>query len=141
HRWQVLFFVSQWCGRPESGHEARMADQGTSDRTESWLWSRSWFAVSFYGVVTVAILLLINLPGATDYVGADNDDVMRLVQVRDLLAGQSWLDLTQYRLALDGGTLMHWSRLVDLPIAGLIWAFAQLLPAERAEAAALLVWP
>lgn len=118
-----------------------MADQGTSDRAESWLWSRSWFAVSFYGVVTVAILLLINLPGATDYVGADNDDVMRLVQVRDLLAGQSWFDLTQYRLGLDGGTLMHWSRLVDLPIAGLIWAFAQLLPAERAEAAALLVWP
>ncbi len=66
------------------------------------------------------MLLLLNLPVATDYVGGDNDDVMRLVQIRDLLAGQSWFDLTQYRLGLDGGTLMHWSRLIDLPIAVLI---------------------
>jgi hypothetical protein len=27
-----------------------------------------------------------------------NDDAMRLVEVRDLLAGQGWLDMTQYRL-------------------------------------------
>lgn len=118
-----------------------MIDQVTADKTWSRLWTRLDFVVAFFSVVTVVVLLLINLPGATDYVGVDNDDAMRLVQVRDLLGGQSWFDLTQYRLGLDGGTLMHWSRLVDLPIAALILAFSQVLPAERAEAAALLIWP
>lgn len=118
-----------------------MIDQVTGDKTWSRLWTRLDFVVAFFSVVTVVVLLLINLPGATDYVGVDNDDAMRLVQVRDLLGGQSWFDLTQYRLGLDGGTLMHWSRLVDLPIAALILTFSQVLPAERAEAAAVLVWP
>lgn len=97
--------------------------------------------VLVYAVVTMGVLLLLNLPVATDYVGGDNDDVMRLVQIRDLMAGQSWFDLTQYRLGLDGGTLMHWSRLIDLPIAVLIRLFAYVLPMEKAEALALLVWP
>ncbi|MBC7311769.1 MAG: hypothetical protein H5U11_04660 [Rhizobium sp.] len=118
-----------------------MIDQVTADKTWSRLWTRLDFVVAFFGIATIVLLLLINLPGATDYVGVDNDDAMRLVQVRDLLGGQSWFDLTQYRLGLDGGTLMHWSRLVDLPIAALILAFSQVLPAERAEAAALLIWP
>jgi len=97
--------------------------------------------VLVYGLVTMAVLMALNLPTMNDYVGADNDDVMRLIQVRDLLAGQSWFDLTQYRLGLDGGTLMHWSRLIDLPIALLIRFFAQIVPMEQAEALALLVWP
>src|SRR5690606_35026293 len=42
-------------------------------------------------------------------------------------------DLTQYRMGLDGGFTMHWSRLVDLPIA--------LLAAAFGETAALIVWP
>lgn len=107
----------------------------TSTARPLFLWTLA------YGLVTMAVIALLNLPTATDYVGADNDDVMRLVQVRDLLAGQSWFDLTQYRLGLDGGTLMHWSRLVDLPIALLIRFFAQIVPMEQAEALALLVWP
>jgi hypothetical protein len=63
----------------------------------------------------------------------DNDSVMRLVQVRDLLGGQGWFDLTQYRMGLEGGFEMHWSRLVDLPIALLVAGFG--------EAAALVIWP
>lgn len=94
-----------------------------------------------YGIVTMMVLAALNLPAASDYVGTDNDDVLRLVQVRDLLAGQSWFDVTQYRLGLDGGTLMHWSRLIDLPIALLIRLFAELVPMQQAEALALIVWP
>jgi hypothetical protein len=37
------------------------------------------------------------------------DDAMRLVEVRDLLAGQAWFDLTQHRLDPPQGSLMHWS--------------------------------
>ena len=51
---------------------------------------------------------------------ADNDSLLRLVEVRDLIAGQSWFDLHQYRMGTVGGLLMHWSRLVDAPIAAII---------------------
>ncbi|MCM2473740.1 hypothetical protein HGO38_09655 [Rhizobium sp. CG5] len=105
------------------------------------LWSRPQLAVPLYCLAVILAIALFNLPFATDYVGADNDDAMRLVEVRDFLAGQNWFDMTQYRLGLDGGVLMHWSRLIDLPIAGLITGFGLVLPPERAEAAALLVWP
>jgi asparagine N-glycosylation enzyme membrane subunit Stt3 len=50
----------------------------------------------------------------------DADDQMRLQQVRDLLAGQSWFDVTQYRVNPPAGAPMHWSRWVDLPIAALL---------------------
>ncbi|MFN7026374.1 MAG: hypothetical protein ACK4QP_18040 [Pseudorhizobium sp.] len=94
-----------------------------------------------YALVTMAALLAMFIPSATDYVGSDNDDIMRLVQVRDLLAGQSWFDLTQYRLGLEAGTLMHWSRLVDLPLALLIRTASLFLPQHQAEAVALTAWP
>lgn len=74
----------------------------------------------------------------------DPDDAMRMVEVRDLLAGQGWFDLHQYRLdpALpDGGVLMHWSRLIDAPIAAMVWVLTPLLGATAAENAALLLWP
>ena len=50
---------------------------------------------------------------------SDTDDNMRFMQVRDWLAGQGWSDLRQYRLNPPDGLNIHWSRLVDLPIAGL----------------------
>jgi hypothetical protein len=64
----------------------------------------------------------------------DTDDNMRLMQVRALLAGQGWYDLRQYRLdpAL-GGFDIHWSRIVDLPIAGLILLLKPFLGTEGAE--------
>lgn len=45
------------------------------------------------------------------------DDWTRLLQVRALLDGQSWWDVTQYRMNPPDGFSMHWSRLVDLPLA------------------------
>ena len=47
----------------------------------------------------------------------DTDDNMRIMQVRALLHGQGWYDLRQYRLDPPWGANIHWSRLVDLPIA------------------------
>ncbi|WP_213980716.1 hypothetical protein [Sphingomonas sp. dw_22] len=68
----------------------------------------------------------------------DPDDPMRLLQVRDWLAGQSWWDVSQHRLAAGA---MHWSRLVDLPIAGVILAMRPLLGQAGAELAALIAVP
>ncbi|RAN33790.1 hypothetical protein [Hyphomonas pacifica] len=79
--------------------------------------------------------------GRFGQIGSDNDDVMRLVQIKDLMAGQGWFDLTQTRLGPDGGTLMHWSRLVDLPIMLLTWFFDLFLASDTALVWAYSVWP
>ena len=101
----------------------------------------TWRVLAVYSLLTIALLLAVSLPFSSDYVGADNDDTMRLVVVRDLLAGQSWFDTTQYRLGLAGGTQMHWSRFIDLPIANLISFFSLFTGQQQAEALALAVWP
>jgi len=69
------------------------------------------------------------------------DDAMRLVQVRDLINGQGWFDLFQYRLDPPGGTSMHWTRVVDVPLAALILLLRPLLGTHAAEAATLFLWP
>ena len=56
----------------------------------------------------------------TGFVLSDTDDNMRISQVRALLAGQDWFDLRQYEMNWPQGANIHWSRLVDLPLAGLI---------------------
>jgi hypothetical protein len=68
------------------------------------------------------------------------DDAMRLVEVRDLIAGQGWFDLTQYRLD-PPGLPMHWSRVIDAPLAAMILVLRPLLGVEGAEAATLVLWP
>lgn len=72
----------------------------------------------------------------------DADDALRLVQVRDLLAGQNWFDLHQYRSDVpDGAVLMHWSRLVDLPIAATILLARPFLGQAGAETLAAVAIP
>jgi hypothetical protein len=74
-------------------------------------------------------------------IALSTDDAMRLAQVRDLLAGQSWYDLTQWRMNVPFGLSMHWSRLIDAPIAGLILLFRQFLAPHSAETLAICLWP
>src|ERR1700751_2243385 len=69
------------------------------------------------------------------------DDAMRLVEVRDLIGGQGWFDLFQYRMDPPGGTSMHWSRLIDAPLAALILLLKPLLGMHGAEAVTLYFWP
>jgi len=70
-----------------------------------------------------------------------NDDIMRLVMVRDWIAGQSWFDTTQYRLVPPDGVLMHWSRYIDAGIAAVIVPFSWFLPMQTAEMIGVTVWP
>ena len=69
------------------------------------------------------------------------DDYLRLQEVRDFLAGQNWRDVTQYRLNPPDGAPMHWSRLVDLPLALVMVAFRPLVGAAGAETAAAIIVP
>jgi hypothetical protein len=71
----------------------------------------------------------------------DSDDALRLQGVRDLLAGQSLFDNTQYRYLPPAGASLHWSRFVDAPLAALIWALTPFLGARLAEGAVAAFWP
>jgi len=71
----------------------------------------------------------------------DTDDNMRIMQVRALLHGQGWYDLRQYRLNPPAGANIHWSRLVDLPIAGLILGLRPFLGGPAAERWAVAIAP
>jgi hypothetical protein len=66
---------------------------------------------------------------------------MRFVEVRAFLHGQNWFDLTAYRLDPPLGVFMHWSRLIDLPLAILIKLFSLVLPADLAERASRIAFP
>src|SRR5580765_4678503 len=66
---------------------------------------------------------------------------MRIMQVRALLHGQGWFDLRQYRLNPPYGANIHWSRLVDLPIAGLILSLRPFLGGAGAERWAVAIAP
>ncbi|MEM6857029.1 MAG: hypothetical protein AAF559_04085 [Pseudomonadota bacterium] len=92
--------------------------------------------------IVSALLVLVNWPSIMAQNFPDPDDPMRLVQVRDLLAGQGWLDVTQYRVdAASGGVAMHWSRLVDVPLALVILVLTPFLGSASAETAALVITP
>src|SRR6476646_2368292 len=71
----------------------------------------------------------------------DTDDNMRIMQVRALLHGQGWYDLRNYRLNPPFGSNIHWSRLVDLPIAGLILGLRPFLGGPAAERWAVAIAP
>jgi hypothetical protein len=72
----------------------------------------------------------------------DNDSLLRLVEIRDLIGGQGWFDLHQYRMGPQGGFVMHWSRLVDAPIAAIIFVVSAITgKLATGETAALLAWP
>ncbi|WP_332788994.1 hypothetical protein [Sphingomonas sp. GB1N7] len=71
----------------------------------------------------------------------DTDDVMRLQQIRDWLAGQRFSDLSQHRLGADPGLAMHWSRLPDLVPGAIIAALVPMIGRHGAEIAAVIAWP
>lgn len=85
------------------------------------------------GWAAISLMLALVSPHLAERRFPDVDDALRLVQVRDLLAGQGWFDVHQYRMAPPEGTLMHWSRLVDIPLAALLWLLMLVLPAAQAE--------
>jgi hypothetical protein len=72
----------------------------------------------------------------------DTDDNLRMAQVRAWLGGQDWYDLRQYRFdPAFGGANIHWSRVVDLPLAGLITAGRWFVSGADAERMAVAVAP
>ena len=105
---------------------------------------RTWRDDAMLGLAGALLALALHaLAGFPTLAAAngDNDSLLRLVEIRDLIGGQAWFDLHQYRMGPPGGFVMHWSRLVDAPIAAIIVAVSALTgkPATG-ETVALLAW-
>src|SRR5882757_7263526 len=112
---------------------------GTARGTSTW---KSDIA---FALLAALLLLALNahagFPQLANPAG-DNDSLLQLVQVRDLLAGQGWFDLHQYRMGLEGGFVMHWSRLLDAPLAMSILAVSALTGSTAlAEQIVQILWP
>ena len=71
----------------------------------------------------------------------DPDDALRMVQVRDWMSGQGWFDLHAWRMDPPTGVFMHWSRVVDVPMAGLILFFRLFADPTFAERLARVAFP
>ena len=96
-------------------HDDAAAETSTNDTSRRWL---LWLTLLW---LVVAALMLADRWNAIRWFSlGDTDDNVRFAQVRDLLAGQGWYDLRQYALDPPRGANIHWSRLVDLPIAAII---------------------
>lgn len=86
-----------------------MVDQSMSEVNPPIFLTR--FPTLLAGLAMVTIIFIMSIvKGEFGDLGYDNDDIMRLVQIRDFLGtetskGQSWFDTNQYRLGLPGGTI------------------------------------
>lgn len=96
---------------------------------------RHWrLLVVLFWVATAIYLIWERMPWINGFALSDTDDNLRMMQVRALLDGQGWYDLRQHRMNVPDGLNVHWSRLVDLPIAAiylLLKPFIGGAPAER----------
>lgn len=103
-------------------------------------WPVHWLAVAAWALCAVVMLTLYASDiGQLNFM--DTDDAMRLQQVRDWIGGQGWFDVSQHRINPPTGGPMHWSRLVDLPIATIILLARPLLGQASAEILACAIVP
>ncbi|RVT42452.1 hypothetical protein [Sphingobium algorifonticola] len=105
-----------------------------ADENWKWLTFLAWVGIAAFYIVArwqqVHWMVL-----------SDTDDNIRYVQVKDWLAGQGWFDLSQHRLDPPVGANIHWSRLVDLPIAGLMLFFRFFTDTGTADRLACAIAP
>ena len=104
------------------------------DRHWKWLVVLAWLGFCAWFIVT-------KWDGIRFFSLGDTDDNMRMMQVRGLLDGQGWYDLRQHHLNAPTGANIHWSRLVDLPLAGLILLLQPFIGGANAERWAVAIAP
>jgi len=97
----------------------------------------AWLVVAF-------ALLLQHWPRTAETL-FDTDDAMRLVQLRAWLEGSGllsgWFDLHHTRLQPPLGIELHWSRLIDVGLAGLLLFFEAFVDHFNAERLMRAWWP
>ena len=99
-----------------------------------------WPLLVCWALTAVAFVIRATLTAGTTPLILDTDDAMRLNVVHDLLNGQAWFDFVQHRLNTPYGGEIHWSRLIDVPEAGLLLLLRPIFGA-MADTAAAYIWP
>nr|WP_047167296.1 hypothetical protein [Sphingomonas sp. Y57] len=116
-------------------------DGQLEERLMAWI-ERRWRTVFWLMFLGACAYLLYYRWGQVRWLAlSDTDDNLRLAEVKAWLAGQGWFDLRQYKLAPPDGLNVHWSRIVDLPIAAMILVFRPLVGEFTAERIACAVAP
>lgn len=112
------------------------------ERLLGWM-ERHWrLVVVLAWLTSCALFTWQKWGGIVSFGLGDTDDNLRMAQVRAWLSGQGWFDLRQYRFdPAFGGANIHWSRFVDLPIAGLILLGKLFTTGANAERIAVAVAP
>lgn len=100
--------------------------------------ARLIFGIWLFAAIAIA---LISRDAILAWKMGDPDDQMRILQVRDWVAGQSWWDITQYRMNAPAGGDMHWSRLVDVPLAFFIMLLTPFVGQAIAEQVSASIVP
>lgn len=119
------------------GNSTSLDVKSPSESGSQVIW---WICLA--GMAFVLLNAARSMPQISDLlISADADDQMRLVQVRDWLAGQAWFDTHQYRVLPPEGVFMHWSRYIDAGIAAVLVAASSVLPQTQAELATVILWP
>ena len=108
----------------------------TTDQPTYW---RRWFFACW--AAFVVYMLWYKWNAIHWFALGDTDDNMRFAQVRALLDGQGWYDLRQHRIDPPAGISIHWSRLVDLPIAALMLILRPFVGGEAAARWACAIAP
>jgi hypothetical protein len=117
-------------------------ETGRIELAEDDFFARHWrLWVAVFWVATAALLLYGRWNLIQWFALSDTDDNMRMMQVRALLSGQDWYDLRQYRLSPPEGANIHWSRIVDLPIAAIMLVLRPLVGGQIAEKTAVAIAP
>jgi len=103
---------------------------------------RDWLTLTLIAWAMIAVFFMFSRWNAIQWLSlGDTDDNMRLMQVRALLDGQGWYDLRNYRINPPHGLDIHWSRIVDLPIAALILLLKPFVGTPEAERLACGIAP
>ena len=99
-----------------------------------WVW---WLVA----LTTATGLALLAKGSGRAFEFIDSDDALRFIQVRELLAGAPWFEVTTSALGGANGLVSHWSRLLDGPMALLLGLFGLVLSQADAQKALVTVWP
>src|SRR5690606_13928480 len=89
----------------------------------------------------IATILCVNAFTNADGLTLYGDNAMRMVTAEQLLDGQGWQDLIQYRDNTPHGLTLHWSRLLDAPLAVMLAGLRPLVGPAAAVDIVGAVWP
>lgn len=96
--------------------------------------------LTLVAMILAFVIMLFDLADGSLYLG-DIDDLLRRLQVRELLRTGAWYDRTLPMISMPEAYVSPWSRIVDLPYAAIAKGLSPFVGQEAALNVAFLVWP